>query len=228
MTGSRLVQGIALLQEEAAAGGLTGGQLIYPRVGVDWQPVAEYAAALEAALGGETNGDDRAFASVDLGAYLVLAGSDAGIDRLLSVLPPVQVGERQFPLRLAYHGPYHTPLVAGVASEARARFSTLDWRAPSVTLIDGRGARFTPWATDPVELAWYTLGEQIVTPYRFAAGARVALREYAPDAPGPDRTREYPRRRDRPAGRGRGLPRHSDPGRLRIGPGRRASPRSCP
>ena len=50
-----------------------------------------------------------------------------------------------------------------------------------MTLIDGRGARFTPWATDPVELAWYTLGEQIVTPYRSAASARVALREYAPE-----------------------------------------------
>ena len=47
--GFALVQGIALLQEQAAAAGLTGGQLIYPRVGVDWQPVDEYAAALEAA-----------------------------------------------------------------------------------------------------------------------------------------------------------------------------------
>jgi [acyl-carrier-protein] S-malonyltransferase len=185
--GFRLVQGIALLQEEAAAAGVDGGQLIYPRVGVDWQPVEEYATALKAAL---TDGDgaeggwnetDRAYPSVDLGGYLVLAASEAGIARLLDILPPVQVGERQFPLRLAYHGPYHTPLLADVASAARARFSTLDWRAPSVTLIDGRGARFTPWATNPVELAWYTLGDQLVTPYRFAASVRVALREYAPD-----------------------------------------------
>ena len=93
----------------------------------------------------------------------------------------MQIGDRQFPLRLAYHGPYHTPLLATVASEAQARFSTLGWRVPSLTLIDGRGVRFTPWATNPVELAWYTLGEQVITPYRFAASARVALREYAPD-----------------------------------------------
>ncbi len=185
--GFRLVQGIALLQEEAAAAGVDGGQLIYPRVGVDWQPVEAYGAAIEAALTDGADSDDgrresdSAYPSVDLGGYVVLAASEAGITRLLDVLPPVKLGERQFPLRLAYHGPYHTPLLADVASAARARFSTLDWRAPSVTLIDGRGARFTPWATNPVELAWYTLGDQIVTPYRFATSARVALREYAPD-----------------------------------------------
>ena len=188
----RMVQGVAQLQEDASEAGVTGGQLIYPRVDADWQPVEEYTAALEAVLtnGADTDGErtqngatdpDRAFPSVDLGGYVVLAASEAGIARLLDVLPSVKVGERQFPLRLAYHGPYHTPLLAEVASAARARFSTLDWRAPSVTLIDGRGARFTPWATNPVDLAWYTLGEQIVTPYRFATGARVALREYAPE-----------------------------------------------
>lgn len=181
----QLVQGMARLQEEAASGGVGGGQLIYPRVGADWQPVAEYADALELALdGNESDGSeepDRAFTSVDLGAYVVLAASEAGIARLLAVLPPVRIGDRQFPIRLAHHGPYHTPLLAGVASAARAEFSTLGWRAPSVTLIDGRGVRFTPWATSPVDLAWYTLGEQITTPYRFTDSARVALREYAPD-----------------------------------------------
>jgi len=51
--------------------------------------------------------------------------------------------------------------------------------------------RFTPWTTDPDELRSYTLGEHLVTPYRFAAGARVALREYAPEVvvlPGPGNT----------------------------------------
>jgi len=171
----RLVQGIAQDQEEAASGA-GGGQVIYPRFGADWQPAAELAAAIDAALvdGGEV------FPSVDLGGYLVLAGTDAGIGRLLETLPPVQIGERHFPLRLALHGPYHSPLLSGVAKAAAERFSSLAWRAPSLTLIDGRGARFTPWATDPADLARYTLGEQLITPYDFAAGARVALREYAP------------------------------------------------
>jgi len=171
----RLVQGIAQDQEEAASGA-GGGQVIYPRVGADWRPVPELNAAIDAVLtdGGEV------FPSVDLGGYLVLAGTDAGIGRLLETLPPVQIGERHFPLRLALHGPYHSPLLSGVAKAAAQRFSGLAWRAPSLTLIDGRGARFTPWATDPGDLARYTLGEQLITPYDFAAGARVALREYAP------------------------------------------------
>ncbi|MGH2392340.1 MAG: ACP S-malonyltransferase [Candidatus Limnocylindria bacterium] len=172
----RLVQGIAQDQEEAASGA-GGGQVIYPRFGADWQPAAELAAAIDAVLvdGGEV------FPSVDLGGYLVLAGTDAGIGRLLETMPPVQIGERHFPLRLALHGPYHSPLLSGVAKAAAGRFSSLAWRAPSLTLIDGRGARFTPWATDPADLARYTLGEQLITPYDFAAGARVALREYAPE-----------------------------------------------
>jgi malonyl CoA-acyl carrier protein transacylase len=180
----RLVQGVAVLQEEVSAVGVTGGQLIYPRVDVDWQPVEAYEAAVEAALtdGEPANGtDDEAYRSVDLGAYVVLAASDAGIARLLEVLPPVTIGERQFPLRLAFHGPYHTPLLASVARAATERFSGLGWQAPDVTLIDGRGVRFTPWSTDPAELAAYTLGAQIVTPYGFATGVHVALREYAPD-----------------------------------------------
>jgi malonyl CoA-acyl carrier protein transacylase len=172
----QLVQGIALLQEQASADG-RGGQVIYPRFGADWQPAPELAAAIDAALvdGGEV------FPSVDLGGYLVLAGTDAGIDRLLETLPPVQIGERHFPLRLAFHGPYHTPLLTPVAEAAAARFGSLGWRAPSLTLIDGRGVRVTPWATDSADLARYTLGEQLITPYDFAAGARVALREYAPE-----------------------------------------------
>ena len=172
----QLVQGIALFHEVAAAGG-SGGQVIYPRFGADWQPAPELAAAIDAALvdSGEV------FPSVDLGGYLVLAGTDAAIVRLLETLPPVQIGERHFPLRLAFHGPYHTPLLASVAEAAATRFGSLGWRAPSLTLIDGRGVRFTPWATDPVDLARYTLGEQLITPYDFAAGARVALREYAPE-----------------------------------------------
>ncbi|HEY7738732.1 MAG TPA: ACP S-malonyltransferase [Candidatus Limnocylindria bacterium] len=180
--GFRLAQGIAILQEEAVERGIAGGQVIYPRVDVDWQPAEELSAAVDAVLAdGEAADGERVYTSVDLGGYVVLAAAEPGVERLLANLPPVRLGERQFPLRLAFHGPYHTPLLESVASEAQARFTTLAWRAPEVTLIDGRGVRFTPWATSPAELAWYTLGEQLVSPYGFVTGARVALREYAPD-----------------------------------------------
>lgn len=183
----RLVQGIALLQEQAVDAGAGGGHLIFPRLDADWQPMAEWIAALDAV--GEDGGE--VFQSVDLGGFVILAGTDAGIDRVAGRLPPVELGERQYPLRLAFHVPYHTPLQDAVAASAAERFSDLPWRAPQLTLIDGRGERFTPWTTDPAELAAYTLGEQMVDQYRFALSARVALREYAPDVlvlPGPGNT----------------------------------------
>jgi acyl transferase domain-containing protein len=185
----RLVQEMAILQQEPLPTGGPGGQVIYPLADAAWRPDPTLRAAVSAALadpGG--NGAGHVHESIDLGGYAVLAGDEAGITRLLGRLPPVKVGERLFPLRLAMHGPYHTPLVAHVADAARERLAGLRWRAPSATLVDGRGARWTPWSTDPAALRDYTLGPQITTPYRFAVSVRVALREEAPDLlvlPGP-------------------------------------------
>ena len=60
------------------------------------------------------------FHSPALGGYAVLAGSETGVARLMELLPPARVGERLYPLRLALHGPYHTPLVSHVARAAHA------------------------------------------------------------------------------------------------------------
>ena len=182
-----LVQEMSLLQQEQqrAEG---GGQVIYTMVGEDWRPDAEKRRAVEATLassGGEV------FESIRLGGYAVLAGSEAGIAHLLKSLPKTKLGQNLYPFRLMQHGPYHTPLVADVAERARERLSSLAFRAPSTTLIDVRGARFTPWSTDASALAEYTLGAQITTPYDFTASVRVALREHAPDllvCPGPGNT----------------------------------------
>jgi [acyl-carrier-protein] S-malonyltransferase len=185
----RLVQEMAILQQEPLPSGGPGGQVIYPLADAAWRPDPQLRAAVTAALAEPAvNGDGHVHESIDLGAYAVLAGDEAGVARLLGRLAPVRVGERIFPLRLSQHGPYHTPLVAHVAEAAAKRLGDLDWRAPSATLIDGRGARWTPWSTDPVALRDYTLGEQVTTPFRFAASVRVALREEAPDLlvlPGP-------------------------------------------
>jgi DNA-binding CsgD family transcriptional regulator len=48
------------------------------------------------------------------------------------------------------------------------------------SLIDGRGHRFSPWSTDPSQLAAYTLGEQLTTSYRFATSLRVARSSQPP------------------------------------------------
>jgi [acyl-carrier-protein] S-malonyltransferase len=183
--GFRLVQEIGLLQQEPIPDGGPGGQVIYPLVGPDWRPDPELA---EIVTGAVTRGDGEVHRSVDLGGYAVLAGSEAGVTRLIETLPPAKMGERLYPLRLAFHGPYHTPLVAHVAATAAERLGTLDWQAPRITLVDGRGAWWTPWSTDVAALRDYTLGDQLTTPFRFATALRVALREWAPDRlvlPGP-------------------------------------------
>ncbi|HSM38800.1 MAG TPA: hypothetical protein VK838_05650 [Candidatus Limnocylindrales bacterium] len=192
----RLVQELGLLQELAPPGAQvqSGGQLIYPLTDADWRPSADLATVVADLLedaAGWGDGHGRLYPSVDLGGYAVLAGAEAGIATALKRLPPLSVGARLYPLRLAQHGPYHTPLVAHVAEAARATLADLRWSAPQVTVIDGRGQRWTPWSTDPRDLREYTLGEQLVTPYRFAGGIRVILREYAPDLlvlPGPGNT----------------------------------------
>jgi malonyl CoA-acyl carrier protein transacylase len=187
----RLVQEIALLQEGTSdedGGGYGGGQVIYPLTDASWQPSDELEGAVTAALRDEDAAGGRVYPSIDLGGYAVLAGDEPGVQRLLRRLPPLRVGERLFPLRLAQHGPYHTPLVRHVAEAASAALEGLHWRAPRMALVDGRGARWTPWSTDPGELRDYTLGQQITTPFDFASSVSVLLREEAPDLlvlPGP-------------------------------------------
>lgn len=182
--GFRLVQEMSLLQEGLRG----GGQCIYPVVDEEWRTDPARRAAVDAAV---ESSNGQAFHSIDLGGYAVLAGSDVGMAHLMRELPPVQVGKARYPFKLVQHGPYHTPLVAEVSEEARARLARLTWRRPRVPMIDGRGVRFTPWSTDTRALRDYTLRAQVIEPYDFRASVRVALREYAPDAvwlPGPGNT----------------------------------------
>jgi len=182
--GFRLVQEMSLLQEQHAG----GGQVIYPLIDDQWRRDGALLDAVSAAL---ASSDGQAFRSIDLGGYAVLAGSEAGIAHLLKHLPQVKLGANSYPFRLIQHGAYHTPLVQPVATAAREELARLVFREPTTTLIDGRGVRFTPWATDVAQLVDYTLGLQVVEPYDFTLSVRVALREQAPDhlvLPGPGNT----------------------------------------
>lgn len=185
--GFRLVQEMAELQEgqQKAEG---GGQVLYPVVDEHWKRDAKLEEVVRAAI---ESSEGAARFSIRLGGYEVLAGTEAGIAHLLRALPKTKLGQNLYPFRLMQHGPYHTPFAAPVAAKARERLGGLRFRAPKTTLVDGRGARFTPWSTDPLELAAYTLGAQVVEPFDFTASVRVALREHAPDrlvCPGPGNT----------------------------------------
>ncbi len=169
------------------AGGL-GGQVLFPVVDEQWRPDASRRALVDEALATSAG---EAMPSIDLGGYAVLAGTERGVAHLLAALPRVEIGPSVYPFRLAQHGPYHTPLLAGVAERAARELADLEFRPPGTPLIDGRGTRFTPWTTDPRELRDYTLGAQVTTPFRFTTSVRVALREHAPDLlalPGPGNT----------------------------------------
>ncbi len=182
--GFRLVQEMSLLQEEHAG----GGQSIYPTVDDEWRPDPARAEAVRAAL---ASSGGEAFRSIDLGGFAVLAGSETGIAHLTRSLPTAKLGATTYPFRLVQHGAYHTPLVAPVAERALATLRRLAFAPPRITLVDGRGRRFTPWSTDAGELAHYTLRTQVVEPYDFTRSVRVVLREHAPDRlvlPGPGNT----------------------------------------
>lgn len=179
--GFRLMQELALLQQEQGG----GGQILFPQIDEQWRRDPALVAALADTLA-SSNGE--AFPSIRLGGQAVLAGSEAGIAHLLRVLPKVKLGQNVYPFRLVGHGPYHTPLVQPVAEKARARLAHLAFRKPRVTLIDGSGRRHSPHSASPEGLRDYTFGAQITTPYDVTLSVRVGMREYAPERivlPGP-------------------------------------------
>ncbi|MFT4541037.1 MAG: [acyl-carrier-protein] S-malonyltransferase [Planctomycetota bacterium] len=183
--GFKLVQQMSICQQEHAEAGNDGGQILYPLVDDNWvldpERVAAVSKALLAAAG-------RAATSIHLGGYVVLAGTEGGIEILNAELPQLQMGKAVYPIRLLQHGPYHTVWQMAAAQKGDQLLQDLEFHAPKVTMIDGRGRRYTPWSADPAKLREYTFGPQVVTPYNFTVSVKAALREYAPDGivlPGP-------------------------------------------
>jgi acyl transferase domain-containing protein len=149
-----------------------GGQAVIVLAGEDWRVDAETERAVEAACS-----KVGVLPSIRLGGMLVVAGPDAALDALNAELPPLP----RAPLRLAGHGPFHTPLMQASADAACATLPA-DWfGTPQVPLIDGRGKVWRRFETDAAELWDYTFGHQILEAYDFTAAITVALREFAPD-----------------------------------------------
>ena len=162
--------------------GLLGGQLVYPVTDDRWLADEELTRHVDAALRGARAAGHRVGDSIRYGGYRVLWGDDDGIRELRARLPRHQSGERAYPLHLHGHAAFHSPLLADNARRAvEALADTVDWQAPEVPLIDGRGHQWSPLATGAGALAEYTLRTQVTSTFDFTACVRVALREYAPD-----------------------------------------------
>jgi acyl transferase domain-containing protein len=177
-SGWRLVATMAALQKQVA-----GGQILTTAVGEDWLPDAKLAGAIEQSLRTvAARGSDHFVArSIRLGGHEVLAGTELGVQALLAELPKVKVGEREFPFRLAGHGPFHTQLCASTSQQATEMLMDLPMRMPDCHLIDGFGNVHSPWSADPSELLDYTTKAQVLETFDFTASVRTAMREFNPD-----------------------------------------------
>lgn len=166
-----------------------GGQILLQVVDEDWRPVPglrDQLLALVASIAARA-GHDLAL-SIDLGGMLVLAGNEEGLAALLAETPPVPGRD---PLRLAGHGPFHTPLMFGSSDKAKAELPASLFGALAIPMVDGRGHIWRRFASDPHAVRDYTFGHQILAPYDFALSVQVAVREFAPDVvilPGPGDT----------------------------------------
>lgn len=169
----RLVDTMGALMEKEGI----GGQLVYPFVDADWRESATNQKAIGNALhGGRTEG--KAYLSIRLGGMAVLAGDDAGMSAMEKSLP---VAEDRYPFRLARHAAFHTPLLQHVSEKALNTLGEELFETASTPMIDGRGAIWSPAATDRSALYQYTLGQQIVETYDFSKSVEVAIKEFAPD-----------------------------------------------
>ena len=166
-----------------------GGQILLQVVDEDWRPVSGLRDRLFDLVQSiaARPGHDLAL-SIDLAGMLVFAGNEDGLAALLAEAPSTPGRD---PLRLAGHGPFHTPLMFGSSDKAKAELPASLFSRPALPMIDGRGHIWRRFSSDPIAVWDYTFGHQILAPYDFALSVQVAVKEFAPDViilPGPGDT----------------------------------------
>lgn len=168
--GFRLVNSMGTWMHEAAI----GGQLVHPFVDDDWVAIPgrrkEMLSLCETISG--------LHVSIELGGMIVFAGEEKALSAARKKLPPA--GDR-FPMRLAHHAGFHSPLQAPVSRKALAELPASMFGQPQMPLIDGRGHIWQPKAIETEALHAYTLGNQVIETYDFTAAVQNGLREFAPD-----------------------------------------------
>lgn len=153
--------------------GDVGGQLIYPVLNEHWQPDATRLAAVAAVL--QIPGMYR---SIQYGGYAVLSGTTPAVKQALAQLPPV---DERFPMQLAGHSAFHSPLMQDASDQALARFGASYFNQPKLPLIDGQGHIWPDLPVNPELLRYYTFQSQVSSDYDFKTAVQVAVREFAPD-----------------------------------------------
>lgn len=166
-----------------------GGQILVQIVDEDWRPVPGLRGRLLALVADIAARPGHALAlSIDLAGMLVLAGNEEGLAALLAEAAPTPGRD---PLRLAGHGPFHTPLMVGSSDKAKVELPPALFGMPNLPMVDGRGHIWRRFSSNPWGIWDYTFGHQILAPYDFALSVQVAVKEYAPDViilPGPGDT----------------------------------------
>jgi [acyl-carrier-protein] S-malonyltransferase len=153
--------------------GEPGGQVLLTLVGDDWRADPALRAEIDRAVAASGT-----FRSIELGGMLLVAGTDVALNKLLAALPPLP---GRPPLRLAGHGPFHTPLMAESSRRALDQLPAEWFASPRIPLIDGEGRIWRAKTATPQAMHRYTFTTQILAPYDFTRSLSVGIKEFAPD-----------------------------------------------
>lgn len=159
--------------------GIIGGQIIYPLIDEGWIFDPERKNVLDQAMATTNKFENHeVYYSIHLGGYAVIGGQDAGLRKLMKLLPPL---DETYPMRLLNHAAFHTPLLKETSHKAFEVLGEDLFQAPEVPLVDGRGAIWQPYSTDVGALRNYTLGHQVYQVYDYSKAIEVTLKEFVPD-----------------------------------------------
>lgn len=158
---------------------IIGGQLVYPIVDKDWRLEPNKLDRVQKAIEQTNQIDDhKAYISIRLGGYLVIAGNNKAIRHLLKSLPPV---DDTYPMKLNKHAAFHSPLLQETSENAFKMIPMTHFKKGHTSLIDGRGHIWNPISTDITSIYNYTLNYQVTQTYDFTRAITVALKEFCPD-----------------------------------------------
>ena len=153
-----------------------GGQIVYPIVDDNWNISHEKQDLISDILNKKP---DDAFIdiSINLGGMIIFAANASGLAYLQSSLPK----QSPYPLKLNYHGAFHSTLVEKIVPLAQEALPIEMLSSPNIPLIDGKGRIWHPHATNIDALYDYTFETQINSLFDYSKAIEVGVKEFAPD-----------------------------------------------